>query len=1311
MKNLISPTLGISFIIGTFAFGGEIPESPITGFASNPDLEATPEGLSDADWSGIRAAYEGTRHAITADADGTYRARNSGQAWVTRFDGRGFTVNPHAGDWEWGLELKGFGEVTKILNEGEKLSYVRDGGLVEWFINDSRGLEQGWTFPERPKDAEPGTLRLRLGVRGGLSAQVAASGASTSFLDPLGSSVLTYGGLKAWDADGERLCVRFVEDGVSIVVEVNDEGARYPLTIDPIAQQAYLKASNTGSGDLFGWSVAASGDTVVVGAKNEDSNATGINGDEADNLASQSGAAYVFVRDGETWRQEAYLKASNTGPRDSFGASVAVSGDTVVVGAPSEASTGAAYVFVRNGTNWSQEAYLKASNTGPDDSFGASVAVSGDTIVVGARREDSNATGINGDEADNSASQSGAAYVFVRDGETWRQEAYLKASNTGLSQFGASVAVSGDTVVVGAPSEAGTGAAYVFVRNGTNWSQEAYLKASNTGRSDCFGEKVAISSDTVVVGAFGEDSNATGINGDEADNSALYAGAAYVFVRDGTTWSQEAYLKASNTKPDNFFGASVAVSGITVIVGARGEESSSTGVNGDETSNSALYAGAAYVFVRRGTTWSQEAYLKASNTDSSDFFGRSVAISSDAIVVGASDESSSATGINGNEGDNSAREAGAAYVFDVPLSYSLFNSATNGNINGFEEYFAGDTATLTAIPEPGFIFDSWTGDVASSNNPLDLVMDSDKTLIAHFVRDTSDTDGDALSAYEELVVYGTNPGQSDTDGDGLSDGYEVGIGRYSVALGLFTWTQAKAASEDLGGHLATFTSHEEWDVALRSIGSDALDGVTGAWIGATDADEEGSWTWITGEPFVFNNWADGQPDDFNNSDVAEVSGGFGVMPGKWFGTGGGVAREGYLLEVGYATDPTIADSDGDGLNDGNEKTAGSNPFLIDTDGDTISDGADAFPLDPNEWLDTDGDSTGDNADTDDDGDGLTDVEEVNLGTDPLLADTDGDSFSDGTDTFPLDLNEWFDTDGDSIGNNSDTDDDGDGLTDVEEVNLGTDPLLVDTDGDTIPDDADTFPLDLNEWLDNDGDFIGDNADLDDDNDGLTDVAEIIQGTNPFLADSDGDGLNDGAEIDFLLNPLIPDTDGDGILDGEEDEDFDSLSNALEAELGTSPFTDDTDSDGLKDQQEVNIHMTDPTERDTDHDLLEDGLEINITFTDPLKDDTDDDGIKDSDENPDGDHYTNFEEVVIFQTDPFDPQSRFDVEFGHTSQNHSLSFPTLLGRAYRVERTVNISDPTKWNQVVTFGGTGNSVAVPLGRPIASRWFYRVVVSLD
>jgi hypothetical protein len=201
------------------------------------------------------------------------------------------------------------------------------------------------------------------------------------------------------------------------------------------------------------------------------------------------------------------------------------------------------------------------------------------------------------------------------------------------------------------------------LRSGNTWSQQAYLKASNTEAEDQFGWSVAVSGDTVVVGAHWEDNNATGVNGNETDNSASLAGAAYVFVRNGATWTQQAYLKASNTEADDRFGQSVAVSGDMVVVGAPREASNANGVNGNETDNSAGFAGAAYVFMRNGATWSQQAYLKASNTGAGDAFGLSVAVSGDTVAIGAVLEHSNATGVNGNQADNSRNAAGAAYLF------------------------------------------------------------------------------------------------------------------------------------------------------------------------------------------------------------------------------------------------------------------------------------------------------------------------------------------------------------------------------------------------------------------------------------------------------------------------------------------------------------------------------------------------------------------------------------------------------------------------------------------------------------------------
>lgn len=630
-----------------------------------------------------------------------FRCSSPSQRWETRFSERGFIVAPHQGDWRWGLKLTGIQRAStstlqpRALIEQNRLAYRWSDRVDEWYVNGQQGLEHGFTIA-KPLDGS-GLIELRLRVEGTLKPKVSTNGIDVSFGTTSGARVVNYEGLTAFDARGRTLPARFVLKGAELALQVRTAGARYPITIDPIAQQAYIKASNTDAGDNFGTAVSVSGDTVVVGAPFESSSATGINGNQANNSASAAGAAYVYVRTNGIWSQQAYLKPSNTNGGDWFGASVAISGNTIVVGAPREDSNatgingnqasnaaidaGAAYVFVRSGNTWTQQAYIKASNTDANDGFGSAVSISADTIIVGSPYEQSSSTGINGNQSNNSAHQAGAAYIFARNGTTWSQQAYVKASNTGqIDTFGYSVSVSGDTVVVGAPNEDsnatgingnqfdssafGSGAVYVFLRTGSSWNQQAYVKASNTEQGDNFGYIVSVSGDTLAVGAPAEDSLSTGVNGSQGNGPYTEYGAAYLFSRTGSIWSQQAYIKASNSDPGDLFGWSISLSDDTLIVGARGEDSASTGINGGQGNTSSGNAGAAYVFERHLGMWAQQAYVKASNTGAQDSFGWSVGASGNTVAVGAVDEASNATGINGNQADNSAGSAGAVYVYN-----------------------------------------------------------------------------------------------------------------------------------------------------------------------------------------------------------------------------------------------------------------------------------------------------------------------------------------------------------------------------------------------------------------------------------------------------------------------------------------------------------------------------------------------------------------------------------------------------------------------------------------------------------------------
>lgn len=396
-----------------------------------------------------------------------------------------------------------------------------------------------------------------------------------------------------------------------------------------LTQQQKLLASDAATGDEFGGSVALSsdGNTAIVGARYESTLPS-----------TQNGAAYVFTRSGTTWTQQQKLLASDAASNDEFGGSVALSsdGNTAIVGAPTKnSSLGAAYVFTRSGSTWTQQQKLSASDAATGDRFGDSVALSsdGNTAIVGASAESTSPNLLNG-----------AAYVFTRSGSTWTEQQKLLASDAASSdQFGCAVALSsdGNTALIGAALEdtspnTNNGAAYVFTRSGTTWTEQQKLLASDAATGDAFGGSVDLSSDgnTALIGANLEDTSPNTSNG-----------AAYVFTRSGSTWTEQQKLLASDAASSDRFGISVALSsdGNTALIGADFE---STAPN---TNN-----GAAYVFTRSGATWAQQQKLLASDAATNDQFGCAVALSANAntAIVGAFDNDSSPNVDNG-----------AAYVF------------------------------------------------------------------------------------------------------------------------------------------------------------------------------------------------------------------------------------------------------------------------------------------------------------------------------------------------------------------------------------------------------------------------------------------------------------------------------------------------------------------------------------------------------------------------------------------------------------------------------------------------------------------------
>ncbi len=390
---------------------------------------------------------------------------------------------------------------------------------------------------------------------------VAADGASN---DGLGRAVAL---------GGDTVLVGAAEDDGAF----NNQGAAYVLVLCPYTQQQKLMANDGATNDYFGGAVALDGDTVLVGAQVDNS-------------------AYVFTRSGTTpsvWMFQQKLTAVDGG---AFGLSVALSSDTALVGASiSNGARGAAYVFTRIGTTWSLQEKLTANDGAAISIFGRSVALSGNTALVGASTDNS----------------TGAAYVFTRSSTVWIQQQKLTPFD-GVAQdnFGLPVALSGDTALVGAQGDdSRRGSAYVFTRSGTTWSLQQKLTANDGAASDRFSSAVALGGDTLVVGASQDDS---GANVDQ--------GAAYVFTRSGTVWTQQPKLTASDGAANDFFGSAVALSDGTVLVGADGDES---------------LRGSAYVFTRSGTVWTQQQILTANDGATGDRFGNAVAVSGDTALVGA----------------------------------------------------------------------------------------------------------------------------------------------------------------------------------------------------------------------------------------------------------------------------------------------------------------------------------------------------------------------------------------------------------------------------------------------------------------------------------------------------------------------------------------------------------------------------------------------------------------------------------------------------------------------------------------------------
>ncbi len=396
-------------------------------------------------------------------------------------------------------------------------------------------------------------------------------------------------------------------------------GLAQPVELELESQQARLVAPVRAAADYFGNTVSISGDTCVVGAFGVD----------------PGGAAYVYVREETNWIFQAELTATDDDTGDSFGASVSIEGEVIAIGAPGDDEkangAGAVYIFTRSGTNWTQRAKLMGTDGAAGDGLGTVLKLSGGTVAAGAPYKNS---------------YRGAVYVFVGGGDVWTQQRKITEATVAQGEyFGEKLTMDGDTIAVGvyrhdlSATKTYAGSVYVYVRSGTSWSFQQRLAPDDVADQDFFGRWLDIDGDTIIASSPGNDDNGS------------YSGSSYVFVRNGTTWSQQIKLTAPDAATGDEFGRGLAIDGNFMVLGAYSDD--------DQGKD----AGSAYLYEGSGATWRFAKKIYAGDPAAGDLFAQEIDLSGQTIVLGA---------------DRKDGARGAAYVFvpgygDQPATVALFN--------------------------------------------------------------------------------------------------------------------------------------------------------------------------------------------------------------------------------------------------------------------------------------------------------------------------------------------------------------------------------------------------------------------------------------------------------------------------------------------------------------------------------------------------------------------------------------------------------------------------------------------------------------
>lgn len=480
------------------------------------------------------------------------------------------------------------------------------------------------------------------------------------------------------------------------------------LAAGATAFEEKLNAGDVTADTWFGAAVALDGDTVAVGAPFNASAEAGFG----------TGIVYIFARNGTTWSQQARLVANDSAVGDQFGATVALDGDTLIIGAPfadskAGADAGTVYIFERDGTTWSEHSRITAQDAAAGSRFGATVALDGDRMAVGAPFADEEA-----------GADAGAVYVIARGDGSWSEQTRITAQATAPGdQFGSALSLRGDLLLIGAPlhdtnTGVDAGAAYIFANMDGAWHEQTTLTPSTAEAKDQFGAAVALDGDRVAVSA-----------PQHSTSGGVEAGAVYVFARDGSGWTQHAQIVASDGAASDQFGTALALDGDVLAVGTR-----------FKNTPAGVAAGSTYLFARSAAGWSEQQQIVANDAAAGDQCGAAVALQGNTLVAGAplADKAEQ-------------RDAGTAYIWRLAFTITSVTSSPNpsrasqtvtleatvapvppaaATPTGSVTFYAGLTNLGAALLDSNGHATPVTPDLLTGSNPIVAVYSGDDNLFA-----------------------------------------------------------------------------------------------------------------------------------------------------------------------------------------------------------------------------------------------------------------------------------------------------------------------------------------------------------------------------------------------------------------------------------------------------------------------------------------------------------------------------------------------------------------------------------------------------